>query len=257
MGYTVSLDIYEGPLDLLLRLIERQELDITRVSLALVADQYLDYLGQLHELNAEGLADFLVIAAKLLVIKSRSLLPPPVTLQPESEEDDGDSLVRQLAEYRRFKQAAAGLRALEQRGLHTFLRIVPAPRLVPQVEHGSLEPRLLLSALMEVLNSQPPLDSVDTIVQPVVVRITDCIQTIMNLLRSNAAVPLSAAIKQAGSRQEVIVLFLAVLELIKQQQVQVQQEHPFGEIILEQRAAARDTDLSLDELEDYGEELPE
>ncbi|MHB1357127.1 MAG: segregation and condensation protein A, partial [Anaerolineae bacterium] len=94
--YHVTLDIFEGPLDLLLRLIERQVLDITRVSLALVTDQYLEHVTLLRDTTAENLADFLVIAAKLLVIKSRSLLPtlPPVT--DEEGEDVGEQLARQL-----------------------------------------------------------------------------------------------------------------------------------------------------------------
>jgi segregation and condensation protein A len=102
-GYQVTLPVFEGPLDLLLHLIERQELDITAISLAQVTNQYLEYLGRVSERNPGNLADFLVVAAKLLLIKSRVLLPqPPVPLAPE-EEDVGDDLVRQLMEYKRFK----------------------------------------------------------------------------------------------------------------------------------------------------------
>src|SRR5512136_1680131 len=105
--YHVNLPIVEGPLDLLLYLIEREELDITAVSLAAVTEQYLAYMKLLESLIVDQLADFLVIAAKLILIKSQALLPRPPAI--EQEEDVGDDLVQQLIAYKQFKEVAKGL----------------------------------------------------------------------------------------------------------------------------------------------------
>lgn len=252
-AYRVALDVYEGPLDLLLRLIERQELDITRVSLALVTDQYLEYIARLVEVKSDDLADFLVVAAKLLVIKSKSLLPPPAVVEPEAEEDIGEQLARQLAEYRRFKQAAGNLRLLEQRGWRTYVRLAATPKLQPQITPGSLAPAQLVSALMQALAEQPMLESVDTVVQPVHVHITDCIRTIRELLAQHDRLAFSQALTCAHSRLEVIVLFLAVLELVKQQHILVEQDELYGEIYLNAHDNHSQLALQADDIEDYGE----
>src|SRR4030066_1388828 len=110
-NYSISTPVYEGPLDLLLQLIERTELDITTLSLALVTDQYLQYIHQLTELAPDEVSAFLVIAAKLLQIKSEALLPRPPSREP-GEEDPAEALARQLQVYKKFKEIAA---FLEQR----------------------------------------------------------------------------------------------------------------------------------------------
>ena len=251
--YHVTLDIFEGPLDLLLRLIERQVLDITRVSLALVTDQYLAHITLLGDTSAENLADFLVVAAKLLVIKSRSLLPSLIPAPDEEDEDVGEQLARQLVEYKRFKDAAAKLRTIEQRGLHTYLRLAPAPRIERRAPSGHLNPNELLTALLRAFSSQTSFAPVDTVVAPIIVHIGECIRTIKHLLELETRLPLSRAISSAHSRLEVIVIFLAVLELIKQQQVQVMQENPFGEIYLEQRTPDSDIPANPTDFSEYGE----
>jgi segregation and condensation protein A len=251
--YHVTLDIFEGPLDLLLRLIERQVLDITRVSLALVTDQYLAHVTLLGNTSAENLADFLVVAAKLLVMKSRSLLPSLVPAADEEDEDIGEQLARQLVEYKRFKDAAARLRTIEQQGLHTYLRLAPAPKLELRVLNGNLNPDELLTALLRAFSSQTSFTPVDTVVAPAIVHISECIRTIKYLLELETRLPLSRAIGSAQSRLEVIVLFLAVLELIKQQQVRVMQESPFGEIYLEERVPDTDNMVNPTDVSEYGE----
>src|SRR4030042_6508037 len=106
-NYTIATPVYEGPLDLLLQLIERAELDITKLSLAMVTDQYLEYIHQLTDLEADDVSAFLVIEAKLLQIKSEALLPRPPEREP-GEEDLGRSLVDQLKLYKRFKEIGGG-----------------------------------------------------------------------------------------------------------------------------------------------------
>ena len=128
-GYQISTEVYEGPLDLLLELIERAELDITQLALAQVTDQYLAYLHALQERNAAEVSAFLVIAARLLQIKSAALLPrPPAELATTDEEDPGEALARQLIVYKRFKELAVFLDNRVAAGLHTYLRVAPPPK---------------------------------------------------------------------------------------------------------------------------------
>ena len=127
-AYTVQLPVFAGPLDLLLQLIEREELDITKVSLAQVTDQFLSYIKVLEQLNISDLADFLVIAARLVLIKSEALLPRPVERQP-GEEDPGDELARQLLAYKKYKQIAGLLKEREDTNLRTYLRLAPPPKM--------------------------------------------------------------------------------------------------------------------------------
>src|SRR5512136_316516 len=116
-SYQVALPVFEGPLDLLLHLIEREELDITQVSLAQVTQQFLDYVTQASIQDPDRLVDFLVVAAKLLLIKSRALLPRPPTAALRAEEDIEHDLVQQLLEYRKFREAAGWLGSLQALGL--------------------------------------------------------------------------------------------------------------------------------------------
>src|SRR5438094_1219144 len=121
LDYTIQLPVFEGPLDLLLRLIEREELDITAIALAQVADQYLAHVRALEAPDPAALSAFLVIAAKLLVIKSRALLPRPVAARgPDEAPDEGEDLARQLRQYQRYKQAAALLRAWGDQGRRSY-----------------------------------------------------------------------------------------------------------------------------------------
>ena len=244
--------MFEGPLDLLLHLIEQEELDITTVSLALVADQFLAHLALLREVRAASLAEFLVIAAKLLVIKSRALFPPPEDKAGEDEEEEedlGEELARQLLEYKRFKEAAGELKKIEERGLRAYPRLAPPPHIEPRLVPGSASPSELLAALKRVLEEHPPAPPVDDMVSPVVVHLAECIERIEALLREQGRLPLSRVLRRARSRIEVIVNFLAVLEMIKQQRLRASQPSLFGEIYLEPRQPPPPTELGLAEVD--------
>jgi len=250
--YQVALDVFEGPLDLLLRLIEREELDITLVSLARVTDQYLDYLANLRERSAANLADFCAVAAQLLVIKSRVLLPRPA-IAPPSEEDDADDLVERLKEYRRFKRAAERLGALEAAGAHTYPRLTPLLKLEPRALPGEAQVSDLVAALRRVLAERPVPQVVDGVVAPVPVRIGPCIEHILSRLSIEREVPFSSLLRGARSRLEVIVTFLALLELIKQQRVRALQSEPFGEITLTPREPDPAEEIPSTDLSEYGD----
>ncbi len=232
--YAVHLDSFEGPLDLLLRLIEKAELDITTISLAKVTDQYLAYIRQLDVIHPDLLADFLVVAAKLILIKSRALLPRPP--KPEEEEEDvGGDLVRQLEEYRRFKEASQHLREREAAGLRSYVRLAPPPAQPKGLAPGEVSLADLLAALEQALGSVPTVP-VSTVVSPVRITIDDKIRAIETALTTSDRVHFAGLLMRARSRVEVVVTFLAILELIKRGRVVAQQDEAFGEIYITRAA---------------------
>jgi segregation and condensation protein A len=227
--YTVRLPVYEGPLDLLLDLIERAELDITKIALAQVTDQYLAHLRQITERDLGDLASFLVVAARLLQIKSEALLPRPPEREP-GEEDPGDALARQLILYRQFKQAAAFIGDRLDAGLHTYARLAPPPRGEPHLDLGRIGPDDLRRTLQQVLAAvrvEPEL--ADSVAAPRI-NIRHKIGLIFEALRRRGRMDFQDLLRRSRSRLEVVVSFLAVLELIKQHQVLALQERPFGTI---------------------------
>ena len=229
--YEIRLPIFEGPLNLLLHLIEREELDVTTVALAQVTDQYMAYLAELEHREAKDLTNFLVVAAKLLLIKSLALLPRPPALLPEAE-DVGDELVRQLQAYKRFKEIASLLHEREEKGLHGYVRIAPLPRPEPQLDLGGVTLNDLLTAVQEALDAIPT-PSAGEVVAPVTVTISEQITRIEHRLTRQRQVRFRDVLSEATTRVEIIVTLLALLELMKQDRVQVRQEQLFGEIIIE------------------------
>jgi segregation and condensation protein A len=232
-GYRVRLAVFEGPLDLLLHLIEREELDITRISLARVTDQYLEYLSALEELQVDDLADFVVVAARLLVIKSQALLPRPPTPTYQEEEDPGEALIRQLKMYKQFKEAARQLEERQTQGQRSYVRLAPQPHIKPGVEH--LEPvslEALLAAARHAMQTRAPTLPVDSVVPPFTITIDDQIELITQTLNRQSQVSFTELLTTAYTRQEVALTLLAVLELIKQLAIQARQERMFGEIVI-------------------------
>jgi segregation and condensation protein A len=231
-SYTVQLPVYAGPLDLLLQLIEREELDITRVSLALVTDQFLAHLKLLEEQSIGDIAEFLVIAARLVLIKSEALLPRPPERQA-GEEDPGEELARQLIAYKRYKEIALLLHERETAGLRTYLRLAPPPKVDAQLDLSGVTPDHLLAAVRRALALRPEPPGVGTVVTPPRVTIRDQIRLIAHSLRNGGGrASFEQMLKAAASRMEVVVTFLALLELIKRGKVEARQDEPFGDILL-------------------------
>ena len=180
-SYQVTLPVYEGPLDLLLNLIERQELDITQVSLALVADQYLEHMSRLDERDPDQLADFLVVAAKLLLIKSKALLPQPEAPEAlDDEAESGEDLVQQLLMYKRYKEISVWLREKGEQGLQSYVRVAPTPSLARNIDLAGVTLDDLLKSVQQVLDQKPPLPSVDDAVRPVTITIADQMELIIS-----------------------------------------------------------------------------
>lgn len=231
-AYQVALPVFEGPLALLLHLIERQEMDITQVSLAQVTNQYLEYLSQVSERNPDHLADFLVVAAKLLLIKSRVLLPqPPAALAPEEAEPDiGEDLIRQLIVYKQFKQAAGWLGELEASGRQSYIRLAGTPDLERVADLSDVTLDDLLAVVHRVLAAQAEMPSVNGVVTPAAITIADQMELIERETDHGRSVSFRRLLERTANRLEIIVTLLAVLEMIKQLRVIVRQDRLFGEI---------------------------
>jgi segregation and condensation protein A len=163
--YTIELELYQGPLDLLLELIERAELDITKIALAKVTDQYLSHLAQLQEHSLDDLASFLVIAARLLQIKSEAMLPRPPVRQP-GEIDPGEALAQQLIAYKKYKQIAMLLTEREHAGLRSFLRLARSPLPQPKLDLSAVGIEDIRQAMLEALASSPGEPPMDAVVIP-------------------------------------------------------------------------------------------
>ena len=235
-AYQFRLPAFEGPLDLLLQLIEREKLDISSISLAQVADQFLAYVRELEQISADALADFLVVASRLVWIKSRLLLPQPSRPGAEEEEEDpAEALARQLREYKRFKEAASALRSIEEAGFHTYLRAAPPPELERHLETDASSLVELLAAAQTALAGAAaglPPESLDGMVVPFTLTIHDQIGLIRRVTAGSQGVTFQSLLLRAHHRVEIIVTLLAVLELIKRRQIQVAQEQPFGDIMI-------------------------
>ncbi len=230
--YKVKLEIFEGPLDLLLYLIKRDELDIYDISIERITRQYLEYLQAFKELNIDVAGEFIVMAANLLYIKSRSLLPadqqPP---EEEAEEDDPRwELIRQLIEYKKFKEAAAQLhdRALEQENI--FVRVgISTSESVRPLLLGEVGIFQLINAFQNVIKRVEAREELQQIFGENYT-VSDKIETILARVSEGGAVKFSELFAEMASRVEIVVTFLALLELIRLKQVRAIQPGQFGEI---------------------------
>jgi segregation and condensation protein A len=228
-GYTVQTAIYEGPLDLLLDLIERAELDITSLSLAAVTEQYLDHLHKLEETHADEISAFLVIAAKLVQIKSEALLPRPPIRQP-GEEDTGALLVEQLRLYKRFKKVATLLGEREAQNLRTYLRLAPPPKIEGKLDLSNITIADLIMAAREVYAKETEKQALGTVISAPKVTIREKIEMISRRLGAAEHAHFRELLGENPTRIEIVVTFLALLELVKRYQVAARQEGLFADI---------------------------
>jgi segregation and condensation protein A len=232
--YKVRLEVFEGPLDLLLYLIKRDELDIYDISIERITRQYLDYLEAFKELNIDIAGEFVVMAANLLYLKSRSLLP--LDLQPPDEEAEEDDprwdLIRQLIEYKKFKEAAAQLqhRAIEQENIFTRGGVAASDGTAP-IPLGDVGIFQLINAFQQVIKRVEARRELQEIFGENFT-VSDKIESILARVATGRPLRFSELFADAASRVEIVVTFLALLELIRLKQVRAAQKDPFGEIEL-------------------------
>jgi segregation and condensation protein A len=231
--YKVKFEVFEGPLDLLLYLIKKEEVDIYEVNLTRLATQFIEYIETMRMLDLEIAGEFLVMAATLMYIKSRELLPVDQQAQVEGEEEGEDprwELIRQLVEYKKFKDAAAQLQTLEARQENVF------PRTPSKLEFEAEAPARPEASIFDLVNA------VNTVLKRFGQRedlrdifedkwtVSEKIEHLMRVLAERASVRFSELFEGVTSRSEVVVTFLALLELIRLRQVTAMQREPFGEI---------------------------
>jgi segregation and condensation protein A len=233
-GYQIFTEVYEGPLDLLLELIERAELDITQLALAQVTDQYLEYLKQLQERDAAEVSSFLVIAARLLQIKSSALLPRPVLEPlPGEELDDGEALAQQLILYKRFKEIAKWLSQRDELGLHSYLRVAPPPKIQGKLDLSGMTLNDIALAAKQIFLLGADMEPLSEVVSRQRITIRERIRAILDAIRRDGFTTFKSVLSEGYPRLEVVVTFLALLELIKRNIVEARQSDLFGEIELQ------------------------
>ena len=235
MNTEIRLEIFEGPLDLLLHLIKKNEVNIADIPIATITEQYLATLELMQSLNLDVAGEFLVMAATLIHIKSRMLLPAEAEEAEEDEEGDSrEELIRRLLEYQRFKEAAQDLERQEILRRDVFIRPSANPEGVEPIEFEGLSLFDLISALRHVLEQLPGAEVHDVTLERVSVR--ERMSLLLDDLHRRGKVIFESLFEKATSRIEIIVTFLAMLELVRIRAVRVWQEERLGPIILEMAA---------------------
>lgn len=242
--YTVETDVYQGPLDLLLQLIERAELDITKVSLANVTDQFLAYMRTLKEQRAERVSEFLVVASRLMQIKSEALLPRTVVRQPD-EEDPGEALVQQLILYKQFKDLAGMFAERQAADLRSYLRRATPPKVEGRLDLSDVTTKDLHAAAVRVFTREDLRAPLATVVAPPKITIRDKIKLLAAALKVSPMVRFRELVAKSPERAHVVVAFLAVLELVRRFRIAAKQDSIFGDIEL-RREEGWDEDLEFE-----------
>lgn len=254
-GYHVHIKQFDGPLDLLLFLIEKAELDIREVFVSEITSEFLSYLSEIDELDMDQASAFISVAATLVYMKSRSLMPKPRRDDEEEEEDPGEALIRQLREYKAFKEASEGLRGLfsEASLMHTRLPMeFPLPPREIVLKDTTVEG--LYHALLVALNRLPeeekeaPVRSIDA--DKYTIRAyTGAVRR--RLKAAGGRLMFLDYVENMG-KMEIIVTFMALLEMMRRGEIRMRQERDFGDIaITEAELISDDENISYDdELED-------
>ena len=263
--YVVHLPVFEGPLDLLLHLIEKRQMEITTISLVAVTDQYLSYIQQWQQpdnIPLSNMAAFISIAARLLYIKSQSLLPSVSKEEMTSEMENAAAMAEELRthllEYKQAKEIAGYLRVREESGLQTYGRSGLLAGIETQL--AWMPPTLLglrvdslAAALQRLLELQRKDEANSSVLLPAArVRVSERIAEIVGLLRSNASIHLSDILENERSRTVIIVTFLAVLELWKRERIRVIQTTLFDPILLERGERWSEGEQVSEEELEYG-----
>ncbi|MDD2586649.1 MAG: segregation/condensation protein A [Syntrophomonadaceae bacterium] len=238
MSYVVDLDAFHGPLDLLLYLVEKNELDIYDIPVAVITDQYIEHLQSTGDFDLERMGDFILMASYLLNLKSRMLLPRnPFDNENEEDEltDPRDELVQKLLDYKKFKQAAQDLLALQD-GDHNRIYYREHGNLAEPEEQIVADIKVLLNAYSKLLNSLPDEQSDNYHLPREDINIADKMEELITYLRSKSqGIIFQVLFSRAHNRREALAFFLALLELIRLQKVIAVQDGIFSDIIIRLR----------------------
>jgi len=247
-----KLESFEGPLDLLLHLIDKAEIDIHEISISEITDQYMMYLGAMQELELDVTSEFLVMAATLLAMKSKQLLPKPPVIEDfeDSWMDDGldprDELIQKLVEYRKFKMIAEQLREKEhERSLVYTKEPEDLTPYMPKVQENpvkGLHVSDLILAFQKALRRAARRNVISTVKRDEI-SVKDRIRDIAELLKDHSMVRFSRLIRREMDRHEIVVTFLAILELMKMKQISCFQNRLFDDIVIQWKGDAAEREL--------------
>ena len=230
----VFLEAFEGPLDLLLYLIHRQNLDILEINVAEITKQYMGYIGLMESIHLELAAEYLVMAAMLAEIKSRMLLPRQVS-EEEDEEDPRAELIRRLQEYERFKKAADDIDEMPRLGRDIHQASAHAPERDQEVQHPAVDMREVLAALADVLQRAEMFESHQVEMEKLSTR--ERMTMVLDTLQGEQFIPFVSLFKLSEGKLGVVVTFLAIMELIKESLVEIVQSESFGPIHVKARTS--------------------
>jgi segregation and condensation protein A len=225
-NYQIKLEHFEGPLDLLLQLIEEEKLDISKVSLSKVADQFIQYINSAEEMNPEEVADFLLIASKLLLIKSKILLP-----NLEIDDEEASDLEKQLKIYKEYYEASKKIESLIRKKHFSFSREKPIRVITPKFSPPKdFFIETMKQLFTEVLKSIEPIVNLPKDIIKRTISINEKIKHIRDMILEKVTFSFKKLIGQGSNKLEIIVSFLALLELVKQRNIMVEQTGIFEEI---------------------------
>lgn len=234
--YKVQFPVFEGPLDLLLYLVKKEEVDIYQVNLTRLATQFIEYVELMQELDLDLAGEFLVMAATLMLIKSRELLPREQRVSEDAGDDDTEDprweLIRRLVEYKKYKDAAAELQRLERRQEQTFPRQAPPPEAAPVPTRPEVSLFDLVAALNAVLKRFQERAQPGEIIEDRWT-VSEKLEWLRARLATGGRLRFTELFDAASHRAEIVVTFLALLELIRLRAAAAVQEEPFGEIFIE------------------------
>lgn len=245
MDLNIKLESFEGPMDLLFHLIVKNKIDIYDIPIAELTDQYLEYVDAMNSSNMESMSEFLVMAATLIEIKSRILLPKPEPEEDEEGVDPREALVNRLLEYKRFKEMADTFDQRQKTAGFNYYKTADkdiisqirrdVPKSIEDILNGA-DLQMLFNAFEEVLRRQEvktdKIRSKFNSVTREVFTIEDKINHIDNLLKLHRTISFKGIFRKQSSKNEIVVTFLAMLELIKMKQIKIQQDNIFDEIII-------------------------
>ncbi|MBR6765610.1 MAG: segregation/condensation protein A [Clostridia bacterium] len=241
MELNLKLDQFEGPLDLLLHLLEKDKIDIKDIFVSDITEQYLQYIANIEEFDMENASEFLTVAAHLFEIKSRSLLPKPAPLE-EGEEDPEQALIRRLTEYKMYKEAGEKLHDLEEENLKVYYKLPEEINLEERIELEDMKLDALMAAFGEVLKR---FENKTVKKQREIRRDTYTVKGKMAFIRrrlsSKKEMSFFDMFEDDGNKSEVVTTFAAMLELWKNRFLKLQQQENFGDIIVRLNLEANDT----------------
>ena len=240
MALTFQLKDFDGPLDLLLFLINKEKIDIKDIFVSQITDQYIVLVRSAHDLDMDEATDFLVMAATLLEIKSRAMLPRPPRVE-EGEEDPETALIRRLEEYKRFRETADAMKQFERAAGNLFTKLPEEYPLPPQeTELVGLTLQGLTDAFLRIWARKPDKDDVNPEVNHYAPRdirrdehnVQECMLTLLKGIQRRGRLRFDEAFSSAPTKEEVVTLFLALLELLKLGETHIEQEGIYGDIVL-------------------------